>query len=740
MVRAGFLRRDHALVLATLVVSMAALSSCGGGSTGNSRDSGPDKTFLSVEASDADGDALQYQWRVTAGSIDNRNAKNTVWTLPTGPGIHFAYVTISDGKGGWAEQQYAVSTDGIDPTLPVRTPVSRAAPAVVDIDGSTNRLRFFSADSTRFQPAGAGAAQARTVYLTDIQVQLIDEGTGTTVFGGITDLGGELDLPKLANGSSYNVRCAVHSGSPLQDCGSFTASREATVRSIVPALTSAENLRLFGHVALADGAVCGHENAFFSIQSAATVQLQLADGTAVGAPVRVNRFGDYEISAAVPVKGALKLAVQCEGYAKTLDVPASSNPAGYVSGVPVELSHVVPNSSPLVVKMVANGADGNVRGRMIVPGQGTGSNAFPGAEHYLTYKGGDTKLSACLYYRALGAVQDCDAQGNPSQPISFTDWKTLNGFGTPADVSANFVNQRDLNLLRRMVATRTPAGGVAFYVCNAPGPDTKAQNEIDQVMKDALEGKNLVACVAMEYSTVTGANGGQPFTKFFTFAPDGSLLLSINLDGRGEKYMPGSCVACHGGSTYNGRFPEQQTASPFLGSRFLPFDTGNYLFASDAALSEAAQGEAFYNLNQLVLATEIDPASANSQLIAGWYAASHVLDKAYVAPVWQAADAAPATVGAARFYREVIGISCRTCHVTLGPKFDWDSIVLTPARAGTQFCGGTPDVAINASMPNALISRDRLFDQVASDNALAALMTQFLGCSAPLPDPVYAKR
>ena len=117
-----------------------------------------------------------------------------------------------------------------------------------------------------------------------------------------------------------------------------------------------------------------------------------------------------------------------------------------------------------------------------------------------------------------------------------------------------------------------------------------------------------------------------------------------------------------------------------------------------------------------------------------------MLDKTYVAPAWQAADAAPATVGAARFYREVIGISCRTCHVSLGSKFDWDSIILTPARAGTQFCGGTPDVAINASMPNALISRDRLFDQVAGDNALAALMTQFLGCSAPLPDPVYAKR
>ena len=68
------------------------------------------------------------------------------------------------------------------------------------------------------------------------------------------------------------------------------------------------------------------------------------------------------------------------------------------------------------------------------------------------------------------------------------------------------------------------------------------------------------------------------------------------------------------------------------------------------------------------------------------------------------------------------------------------SIILTPGRAQTQFCGGTPNVAVNAAMPNALISRDRLFERIESDASLAALVEKFLGCSAPLPDPVYAKR
>ena len=740
MSRARSLTGERVLAFALCVVSVATLSSCGGGSTGNSQDSGVNKTYLSVDATDADGDTLQYQWRVTGGSIDNRNSSSTVWTMPASRGIHFAYVTVSDGRGGYVEQQYAVNADRLDLLPAPQAPIVRAAPAVTDVDGASLRLRFFSADDTRFQPAAAGTPAARTVYLPDVQVQLFDQASGSLVFGGTTDLSGDLDLPKLTSGSTYNVHCTTQNGTPLQDCGSFIANDQAAIRSLAPALTDAQNLRLFGHVALAAGDVCGHESAFFGIRSAATVQLRAASGSTIGAPVHVNRFGDYQVSAAVPVHAALKLDVQCEGYAASLDVPVSPDPAGYVASVPIELSHAIANARPQLVRMVANGADGNVRGQMVVPGDGTGSNVHPGADHYLTYKGVDTRLSACLYYRALGAVADCDAQGNPSGAISFSDWKAQNGFGTAADVSANYINQRDLNLVRRMVATRAANGGIAFYVCNAPGPDGTSQTEIDRVMEEALDDKNKVACVAMEYTPVTGANGGQPLTKFFTFGPDETLLLSINLDGRGEKFMPGSCVACHGGSTYNGRFPEQATASPFLGARFLPFDTGNYLFPSGSSLSEATQSEAFYQLNQLVLATEVDPNSATSQLIGGWYANGHVLDKQYVPPAWQLADAQPATAGAAQFYKEVVGISCRTCHVSLGARFDWDSIVLTPARASANFCGGTANIAINASMPNALISRDRLFEKIDGDASLAALVQTFLGCSAPLPDPVYANR
>jgi len=304
----------------------------------------------------------------------------------------------------------------------------------------------------------------------------------------------------------------------------------------------------------------------------------------------------------------------------------------------------------------------------------------------------------------------------------------------------------DLNLVRRMYATQTAADNIAFVVCNHPGPEGSSQREVDEVIDIGLADQKRVACVAMEWSTSPGVNGGQPFTKFLTFGPDGALLPSINLDGRGEKYMPGACVACHGGTQYNGRFAARGNApSPYLGAGFLPFDTGNYLFGSNSGLSEAQQSQAIHDLNMLVKATDNRGYAATSRLIDGWYpSGTTTLNKQYVPTDWVTLDATKP--GAAKFYREVVGGVCRTCHVALGSdRFDWDVKTgtfsgLQGSLANAHFCGGTADVAVNASMPNALISRDRLADRISADPQLAALMQQFLGCVTPVADPAYAKR
>ena len=751
--------RTHrfALAIASAAASAWMLVSCGGGSTGNAQDSGPNKTYLRVEASDADGDALQYQWRVTAGSVENRNSRETVWTMPDGPGLHFAYVTVYDGRGGYVEQQYAVSTDAIATPAAPRAPVVRAAPANTSTARNGGRLRVASNDSLNFAVAG-GAAQLRQVYLPDVQVQV--ERAGAVVFSGSTDLSGELSLPDLEP-DTYVVKCSSVPGAALADCGAIaggvagtytfnvTASGAATVRAVPLPLTSARNLRLFGHVALADGGVCGTQNEFIGLQSAASVQLLQSDGSALAPPSRVNRFGDYAIDAAALAHGQYQLKIVCEGYTTTLVVPAASDPLGYVSTAPIELTHQIPNTRPVIVKMVASGPDGNVRGAMVVPEAGT-STSLPGWREFLAYKGHDTRLSACLYYQSIGAVAGCDAQGDLQDPITLDDWKRQHAFkpydNGNTEVAAVYINRMDLNLVRRMNATQTAPDNIAFVVCNHPGPEGSSQREVDEVIDIGLADQKRVACVAMEWSTSPGVNGGQPFTKFLTFGPDGALLPSINLDGRGEKYMPGACVACHGGTQYNGRFAARGiTPSPYLGAGFLPFDTGNFLFGSNPGLTEAQQSQAIHDLNMLVKATDNRGYPSTTRLIDGWYpSGTTTLNKQYVPTDWVTLDASKP--GAAKFYREVVGGVCRTCHVALGSdRFDWDVRTgtfsgLPGSLANAHFCGGTPDVAVNASMPNALISRDRLADRVAADPELAALMQQFLGCVTPVADPAYAKR
>src|SRR5262249_32147974 len=68
---------------------------------------------VSVSASDSAGNPLRYRWRSTDGHIIDQDAPSTAWTLPAGPGIHFAYVLVSNSKGGYTERRIAVNTDSL---------------------------------------------------------------------------------------------------------------------------------------------------------------------------------------------------------------------------------------------------------------------------------------------------------------------------------------------------------------------------------------------------------------------------------------------------------------------------------------------------------------------------------------------------------------------------------------------------------------------------------------------------
>lgn len=68
---------------------------------------------VSVEAQDPDQQPLSYTWVVTgsAEGFTPENAPTVSWTLPDGPGLHTAYLLVTDGFGGVAFGRTDVSTD-----------------------------------------------------------------------------------------------------------------------------------------------------------------------------------------------------------------------------------------------------------------------------------------------------------------------------------------------------------------------------------------------------------------------------------------------------------------------------------------------------------------------------------------------------------------------------------------------------------------------------------------------------
>ncbi len=61
-----------------------------------------EKSQLSADANDPDGDQLAYKWTTPAGTLDNATIAKPVWTAPMTVGSVPATVTVSDGKGGTA--------------------------------------------------------------------------------------------------------------------------------------------------------------------------------------------------------------------------------------------------------------------------------------------------------------------------------------------------------------------------------------------------------------------------------------------------------------------------------------------------------------------------------------------------------------------------------------------------------------------------------------------------------------
>jgi hypothetical protein len=351
----------------------------------------------------------------------------------------------------------------------------------------------------------------------------------------------------------------------------------------------------------------------------------------------------------------------------------------------------------------------------------------------------DTALSACAYYTAIQAVSGCDGTGGFNQPTTFKRWKKDVGLdkqdaADKVDV-AHFINAVDLNLTRDHHMIYHGPNNTAGYVCNHTGPVATTEDptalfptpaEIDGLIKSIHSKATLVACVAMEYSNRT-APSAPPFVSFLIFDANGNLLPGVDLDGRGVKFVPNVCTACHGGTfqyetSIDGgqtvQFDHTKAVNGDLGAHFLPFDMANFVFSSK--LTPAEQQEAIFKLNMDVYNTEITrttgfPGQANpsvgsdsiTQLIIGWYtdvtaANTNPQFKLDFMPTRWMNDPFPF------LYTDVVSHSCRTCHTAMDRV---PSEVSTPATFSLGLmqsitCGTT---ASGHQMPNSKVTFDRFW-------------------------------
>jgi hypothetical protein len=683
---------------------------------------------VSVNATDPDNDQLHYRWAATEGTITNVDAPKTTWVVPPGSGLQFAYVVVSDNKGGYTESRAAVLTYG-QPAVTTAATITPSSPI-----GNPG----FVWGSVFYKPASFG----RNVYLPGVTVTLSNGKSA------ITDMKGQFFISNVPDGN-YSATYTIPGRAAVTFVSTVTVA--ATTNNLPTSPSSpnffsegvdlASTLNVAGSVRLADFSYCGIRDEFFTLASASNMFTGPISGTAqlldtannpLSSSFPINHYGDFLIvrSAVVPGTQA-KVRIRCENSpvtdSATLTLPASG-------AVKLSSSISITNSRPTIGTMTVllNGQD---VGRPDLPKPRTlftsvdGTPArfgdadliaeiidIPGDDTFFTYKGIDTRKSACAYYRAIGAVEGCDVNGFPTgAQLTLDQWRgqfNLSPFptGNPAnppapdgqEIRIQYINKSDLNLARDMQAIKLANGDLAYNTCNYPGPQdvtsplgapkeigAETQADIDLSLENARRGIGMIACVAMDYTK------SSQITRFYTFGPSGKLLLSLSLDGRREKFMPGTCTTCHGGDAYGGRYPDDESGRPDLKSRWQPFDMANLKVRFGSSQDLAVANAAVKALNQRMVGPGYEPMTTQrtKDLISNWYAGGRLDQDPNFIPTLSYAPSLS-------LYQKVTQPFCQTCHAAQKVNEFIDA---------NKVCGGSTVLEQNHVMTNSLVPFERFW-------------------------------
>ena len=349
-----------------------------------------------------------------------------------------------------------------------------------------------------------------------------------------------------------------------------------------------------------------------------------------------------------------------------------------------------------------------------------------------------------------------DANDPTAAKTTLDSWLTNNCFDPKAanygvsptsltSAHAVYTNNYDLGFGRDMYFTVCTPSSPAV-VSGAAKVGDMAAVVLNYVSLEAAASKlNPINAVAMEYSAATdGSSGTHRFPKFYIFAPndrDGTFarVLSANFDHRGEKYVPGACIVCHGGtvptvSVAKFSHPAMSTATQYptvvdptkptsqlglgdVDAGFMPWDLDSFLYAdtdssfvglsvNKSQYTRSAMESSLKKLNQLAYCTYQPEIEATTDAQGNNATVDRLLPPRRLTASWYGGTvAADGTVG--------VDASCAAGNAptaSLLPNSYVDTAVTPP--------GWTAQVASTQASAPALTS-DQLYHQMFARNCRA---------------------
>ena len=307
----------------------------------------------------------------------------------------------------------------------------------------------------------------------------------------------------------------------------------------------------------------------------------------------------------------------------------------------------------------------------------------------------NTEAYAQAYYAAIDPNNAKD---------TLAKWRAANGFDTSngTQVTAVFGDSRDLGFGRRMTARQNPDGTLAFYVENYLVRTGAAYGFSTINLEAAIvrDPKSLVYVAGIEFSP--GPAGGASFAKFFNFnIVTGVRENLVDIDGRGDKAMPGPCITCHGGRA-DALTPSDASGKPRFNllqnavsrtrgdtqGQLPPFEVDDLQFSTTPGYTRAEQEAVLKTMNRMILCSYPLPAPSTfpedacrrkasagewqgtaAALVKAAYGGNGLPNQVYadlgVPASWTAA-------GQTSLYTTVIAPACRQCHIMRGTGMQSD--------------------------------------------------------------------